>query len=197
MHVLIDATNLKVYGAGEWLVEKHGDRGTRTWWKLYLAVDPSSGEIVNSELTSNDEGDTSQVSSPLEQIPGIVASVTADGTYDGETVFRVVAERQSDPTVVMVIPPRSTAMPCPDATTTPYQREQHIRCPKRKGAWAGKVRSVTADDRTRRRRCSAKLWRRRFSARLASRSQRKTSPQHAFTTSAMVNVLTWWRIHDL
>src|SRR5829696_9181421 len=28
--VVIDATGLKVYGAGEWLVEKHGARGKRT-----------------------------------------------------------------------------------------------------------------------------------------------------------------------
>src|SRR4051794_27975962 len=27
VHVVIDATGLKVYGAGEWLVEKHGARG--------------------------------------------------------------------------------------------------------------------------------------------------------------------------
>src|SRR4051812_35783013 len=34
VHVVIDATGLKVYGAGEWLVEKHGARGKRTWRKL-------------------------------------------------------------------------------------------------------------------------------------------------------------------
>ena len=34
VHVVIDATGLKVYGAGEWLVEKHGARSKRTWRKL-------------------------------------------------------------------------------------------------------------------------------------------------------------------
>src|ERR671915_136349 len=34
VHVVIDATGLKVHGAGEWLVEKHGGRGRRTWRKL-------------------------------------------------------------------------------------------------------------------------------------------------------------------
>jgi len=61
VHVVIDATGLMVFGAGEWLVEKHGERGTRTWRKLHLAVNPISGEILASELTSNDEGDASQV----------------------------------------------------------------------------------------------------------------------------------------
>ncbi len=64
VHVVIDATGLKVYGAGEWLVEKHGKRGKRTWRKLHLANDPSTGAILASELTSNDEGDASQVSAP-------------------------------------------------------------------------------------------------------------------------------------
>ena len=52
VHVVIDATGLKVYGAGEWLVEKHGERGRRTWRKLHLAVDPGTGEILASELTT-------------------------------------------------------------------------------------------------------------------------------------------------
>src|SRR4051812_36964545 len=30
VHVVIDSTGLKVYGAGEWQVEKHGERGRRT-----------------------------------------------------------------------------------------------------------------------------------------------------------------------
>jgi hypothetical protein len=34
VHVVIDATGLKVHGAGEWLTEKHGERGRRTWRKL-------------------------------------------------------------------------------------------------------------------------------------------------------------------
>ena len=27
MHLLVDSTGLKLYGAGEWLVEKHGTKG--------------------------------------------------------------------------------------------------------------------------------------------------------------------------
>jgi hypothetical protein len=30
VHVVIDSTGLKVYGAGEWQREKHGERGRRT-----------------------------------------------------------------------------------------------------------------------------------------------------------------------
>jgi hypothetical protein len=74
-----DATGLKIYGAGEWLAEKHGGRGRRTWRKLHLAVDPDSSEILASELTATEEGDASQVGPLLEQIAGPIASVTADG----------------------------------------------------------------------------------------------------------------------
>ena len=133
VHVVIDATGLKVHGAGEWLVEKHGERGKRSWRKLHLAVDPSTGEILASELTSNDEGDASQVSPLLDQIPDLLASVIADGAYDGEPVYRAVAERQSDPPVAVVIPPRSTAVPSTQASTSPSQRDQHIQMIRDKG----------------------------------------------------------------
>src|SRR4051794_33987365 len=31
VHVVLDSTGLKVFGAGEWQREKHGERGRRTW----------------------------------------------------------------------------------------------------------------------------------------------------------------------
>lgn len=84
VQVVIDATGLKVYGTGEWLVEKHGERGRREWRKLHLAVDPDSGEVLACELTSNEEGDASQVAPLLGQISGPLGAVIADGAYDGE-----------------------------------------------------------------------------------------------------------------
>jgi len=127
VHVVIDATGLKVYGAGEWLVAKHGERSTWTWRMLHLAVDPNTGEILASELTGNEDGDASQVGPLLDQILGPITSVTADGAYDGEPVYRAVAERQPDPPVAVIIPSRSMAVPGPDAGTTPSQRDQHIQ----------------------------------------------------------------------
>ena len=94
VHVVIDSTGLKVYGASEWQAEKHGERGRRTWRKLHLAIDPDSSEILASELTTNEIGDPSMVDPLLDQIPGSIASVMADGAYDGEPVYRAIAERQ-------------------------------------------------------------------------------------------------------
>jgi len=33
IHLLIDSTGLKVFGAGDWLQEKHGAKARRTWKK--------------------------------------------------------------------------------------------------------------------------------------------------------------------
>src|SRR5215213_5763157 len=133
VHVVIDSTGLKVHGAGEWLAEKHGARGRRTWRKLHLAVDPESGEILASELTTSEEGDAALVGPLLAQIAGPIASVTADGAYDGEPVYRAVAARQPDPPVAVVIPPRATAVPGPTADTAPTQRDRHLRMIRDKG----------------------------------------------------------------
>ena len=133
VQVVIDATGLKVYGAGEWLVETHGEPGRREWHKLHLAVDPDSGEILACEQTSNDEGDASQVAPLLEQIPAPLGAVIADGAYDGEPVYRAVAERQSDLPVAVVIPPRATAVPSTNAQITPSHRDRHIALIRDKG----------------------------------------------------------------
>ena len=100
-------------------------RGRRTWRKLHLAVDPETGEIVASELTATEDGDASQVGPLLEQIPGPIASVTADGAYDGDTVYRIIAQR--NPAAAVIIPPRSTAVPSDNAEVAPTQRDRHLQ----------------------------------------------------------------------
>jgi hypothetical protein len=137
VHVVIDSTGLKVYGAGEWHVEKHGERDRRTWRKLHVAVDADNGEILASELTTKDMGDLSMVGPLLDQIQSPLASVTADGAYDAEPVYRVIAERQSQPLPAVIIPPRVTAVPSSVTGTPPSLRDQHIYMIQEKGrrAW--------------------------------------------------------------
>ncbi len=96
-------------------------------------MDPESGEVLASELTTTEEGDAALVGPLLDQVAGPIASVIADGAYDGEPVYRAVAERQPDPPVAVVIPPRATAVASPTAETTPSQRDQHIRMIGEKG----------------------------------------------------------------
>jgi transposase len=131
VHVVIDSTGLKVFGAGEWQREKYGGHGHRTWRKLHLAVDPDSGEVVASELTTTEHGDASQVGPLLNQISGPIASVTADGAYDGDPVYRIIAER--DPATIVIIPPRSTAVPSNNAERAPTQRDRHLQLIQERG----------------------------------------------------------------
>lgn len=109
VHVVIDSPGLKVYGAGESYREKHGGRDRRRWRKLHLAIDPDSGEILACELTDKDQGDPTHVSTLLDQVAGDIASVTADGAYDSEPVYRAVADRA--PQAEVIIPPRCTGNP--------------------------------------------------------------------------------------
>ena len=57
MHLLVDSTGLRLCGAGEWLLEKHGTKTRRSWRKLHLGVDASTGQIVASVLTDRDVDD--------------------------------------------------------------------------------------------------------------------------------------------
>src|SRR5215213_9652586 len=131
VNVVIDSTGLKVFGAGEWQREKHGGKGRRTWRKLHLAIDPETGEILASELTTTEDGDASQVGPLLVQISSPIASITADGAYDGEPVYRTIAER--DPAAAVIIPPRSTAVPSNTAETAPTQRDRHLQMIQERG----------------------------------------------------------------
>lgn len=122
--VVIDSTGLKIIGTGEWRLEKHGGQARQSWRKLHLAVDPGTGEILASALTSNEEGDASLVGPLLNQIARPISTVLADGAYDGETVYRAVAGHS--PEAEVIIPPRSTAVASSMIEGTRTQRDRHI-----------------------------------------------------------------------
>src|SRR5215217_5975282 len=125
MHLLVDSTGLKLIGAGEWLVEKHGAKRRRSWRKLHLGVDAETGRIVAATLTDRDEDDASQVGPLLDQVADPVASFTADGAYDQESVYADVAERH--PEAAIIVPPRSTAVASQTAASAPTQRDRHLQ----------------------------------------------------------------------
>ncbi len=130
LHVLIDSTGLKVYGAGEWLQERHGARARRSWYKLNLAVDAASGMIVAQTLTEKEMGDPSQVGPLLDQIQDI-EQVTADGAYDGVPTYQTVAQHGAH--IRIVIPPQVTAVLSDEAGCGPSQRDGHIALIEAKG----------------------------------------------------------------
>src|SRR3984957_20548358 len=74
VHLLVDSTGLKLCGAGEWLVEKHGAKTRRSWRKLHIGTDANTGEIVAAVLTTSDVDDASQIGRLLDQVERPVAS---------------------------------------------------------------------------------------------------------------------------
>jgi hypothetical protein len=126
LHLLVDSTGLKLCGAGEWLVEKHGTRTRRSWRKLHLGVDAGTGQIVAAALTNKEVDDASQISPLLDQVTGPLASVTADGAYDQDGAYADVAARYPDAAVI--VPPRRTAVLSDQAATAPTRRDRHLQC---------------------------------------------------------------------
>jgi hypothetical protein len=139
MHLLVDSTGLKLCGAGEWLVEKHGTRTRRSWRKFHLGVDADTGRIVASALTGHDADDGAQVDRLLDQVEGPVTSFTGDGAYDQASVYDSVAERH--PEAAVIIPPRATAVPSVMAETEPTRRDGHLRCIAEHGRMGWQKRS--------------------------------------------------------
>jgi Transposase DDE domain len=125
VHLLVDSTGLKLCGAGEWLVEKHGTSRRRSWRKLHLGIDADTSQIVAAALSTSDVDDGSQVGPVLDQVTDPVASFTGDGAYDQECVYHNVAA--CHPKAAVIVPPRSTAVPSETAETAPTQRDRHLQ----------------------------------------------------------------------
>ncbi len=125
LHLLVDSTGLKLCGAGEWLVEKHGTRTRRSWRTLHIGLDADTGQIVAATLTNKEVDDASQVGPLLDQVAAPVVSFTADGAYDQDSVSAAVVERH--PEAAVIVPPRSTAVPSEAAEAAPTQRDRHLQ----------------------------------------------------------------------
>jgi len=125
LHLLVDSTGLRLCGAGEWLLEKHGTKTRRSWRKLHIGLNAETGQIVAASLTAKEVDDGAEVGPLLVQITGAVASFTGDGGYDQDRVYASVAEHS--PRAAVIVPPRATAVPSETAETAPTQRDRHLQ----------------------------------------------------------------------
>ena len=126
VQLVVDSTGLKIFGEGEWLEEKHKTKGKRrAWRKLHLGLDLVSGEIVCSDLTTDDIGDPTALPGLLDQIDGPVEKFLADGAYDGEPTVMALTDRFG-PLIEVTIPPPKNAVLSPDASRNPSIRDRHI-----------------------------------------------------------------------
>lgn len=126
VQLVVDSTGLKVFGEGEWLEQKHKTkRKRRTWRKLHLGLDLVSGEIVCSDLTTENVGDPTALPDLLDQVDGPVDLFLADGAYDGRSTRDVLAARFGS-MIEVTIPPPKTAILSPNAAKDPTARDCHI-----------------------------------------------------------------------
>ena len=130
IQILIDSTGLKIGGSGEWQETKHGLQKRKSWRKLHLAMDEATGDILSSELTSNKQGDPSQVSFLHDQIDESIESLIADGAYDTQEIYDRLSHHHSGP-IKGLMPSRKDAVLSERASPTP--RDRNILMIKEKG----------------------------------------------------------------
>ncbi|NEP19782.1 MAG: IS5 family transposase, partial [Leptolyngbya sp. SIO4C1] len=104
-HVVVDSTGVKVYGEGEWKTRQHGVSKRRTWRKLHLAVDESSGEILSAVVTGNECHDSEVLGELLDEIEHPISQVDGDGAYDCSYCYDYIDERGA----IAGIPPQRKA----------------------------------------------------------------------------------------
>ncbi len=92
-HVVIDSTGLKIYGAGEWHVRKHGRGRRKAWRKLQVSVDETPKEIVAADITPSNAHDSKLFAALLDQIPGEIRQVSGDVTYDTRGCYETALQR--------------------------------------------------------------------------------------------------------
>jgi hypothetical protein len=163
LHLLVDSTGVKLGGAGEWLVEKHGASRRRSWRKLHIGVDGDNGEIVTIELTRREIDDGPRTDALLDQLTDPLASFTGDGAYDQDKVYEAIAARHRDAAVI--VPPRATAVPSAAAEMAPTQRDLHLR-------------TIAQHGRMRWQKSSGYNLRARVEASLQTRDRRRPSIAH-------------------
>ena len=105
LHLVIDSTGIKLYGDGEWHARRHGPSKRRTWRKLHLGVDETTGEVAAASVSTNDFGDNELLADILDGVDDEIIQVSGDGAYDGRGCYEAIAERDASAT----IPPRRGA----------------------------------------------------------------------------------------
>lgn len=140
-HVVIDTTGLKVFGAGEWYVRKHGmGRGRRrTWRKLHLGVDETTKEIVAVDLTASGVHDSPHLPMVLDQVADDVRQVSGDRAYDSGRCYEAILARNATPT----IPPRRNARlsTAKDPPAYRVERDTVLRRIKEEGSYVWRTSS--------------------------------------------------------
>ncbi len=132
----MDSTGLKIFGEGEWQQNKHKPKAKHeSWRKPHLELDLVCGEIVCSDLTKDDVGDTTS-------LPGLLdadeSQFMADGAYDGDPTSALLVA-SFGAAVEIIIPPPKNGVLGPTADHGPSLRDQRIAAIRTVGRIAWQV----------------------------------------------------------
>ena len=124
--LILDSTDLKVYGEGEWKVRQHGISKRRTWRKMHLAITPD-GEIRAVEITGNGIADSEVAPRLLTQEQAEIEKVFGDGGYDRRKVYNACQKRKIKN---IIIPPQKNAKIFQHGnikSLPPHPRDENLR----------------------------------------------------------------------
>ena len=129
--LIIDSTGFNIRSGGYWSDYKYQSQNPRkSWRKLHIALDPDGGDILTSEVTTEDAGDASTV-------PGLVANLDvnfgrfiADSAYDGHPVFECLTNEFGPDVETIIPPPRNAILGLNE------QRDTHIHAISESGRMA-------------------------------------------------------------
>lgn len=134
VHLVLDSTGLQLLarasGTPRGTAARSGGGSSCIWRSM------PTGEIAAHLLTEGTADDAAQVPDLLGQAEGMIASVTADGAYDGEPTYAAVTARQPDPPPDVVVPPRVSAVPSTEDPAKQNSRDRYIRLIAEKGRMA-------------------------------------------------------------
>ena len=130
-HIVVDSTGLKVYGEGEWKTRQHGISKRRTWRKLHLGIDETTGEIISAVVTTNDYHDSQVLENILDGVGDEISQVSADGAYDTKDCYEAIADRGAK----VAIPPRKNAkiQQHGNCKAPPLPRDENLRAIRKMG----------------------------------------------------------------
>ena len=124
--VVVDSTGLKIFGAGEWSETKHGLSRRRQWRKLHLSINAKTLEIVESSLTDNQVGDSTEALHHINTIEAPINEFMADGAYDCHQIYDAVEARDDGGNNAITIPPRKNAVVSEHFPENATRRDVHV-----------------------------------------------------------------------
>ena len=107
VHLVVDASGIKIYGEGEWKMRQHGKEKRRTWRKLHIAVDEKTQQILMSVITDANvhDGEVLSLLLPSQSKVNCI-QVTGDGAYDSHNCYEAAIKIGAEP----CFPPRINAV---------------------------------------------------------------------------------------